>query len=549
MVFLMARPTKLLNSRFPYARKVVPAALRAILGRTEFKRPLRAVDPADLRRLHRAAMTEFEAQIETARAKLKGNVRTLSEQEISAICGEWYRHELADRGSNPGDAAAWDIRRDDLLDQIDRDDDAEPFAPDARWLTQAEGLLLDQHIAACPATIRKTAIGLFFAKLQFAETMLRRAQGDYRPDEYSARFATKAPASPPVARPIAAPAGLTFTVLIDAWATETRPPLKSREKWTATFAGFAALIGHDDATRVAVDDVRRWKQHRLNLGRSPKTVADGIAVMRSTFNWGARNGLLVDKNPFTGMAPKFKKHGLPARDGYTDEQAATVLQAARSESGWLRWVPWLLCLSGARIEEVAELRRRDIRQEGEVWILDIRPSDLRSLKTDQAQRMIPLHPALITEGFLGYVATLPADGPLWPDMKPGRYGTRGSIATKGHSRWVRGTVGITDKRIAPAHSFRHRMEDQLRKARVPTEAHDAITGHDHPRNAGAGYGRGYRGMPDELLKELSQVPSPLPLPTSQGAPTPIAAPRRHRHGPRSDHGGAVAVSALGTAGP
>ena len=46
-------------------------------------------------------------------------------------------------------------------------------------------------------------------------------------------------------------------------------------------------------------------------------------------------------------------------------------------------------------------------------------------------------------------------------------------------------------------------------ARVPPEAQDAIMGHVNPRNAGAGYGRGFREMPGELLKEIGKVPSPL----------------------------------------
>jgi len=49
----------------------------------------------------------------------------------------------------------------------------------------------------------------------------------------------------------------------------------------------------------------------------------------------------------------------------------------------------------------------------------------------------------------------------------------------------------------------------LRISRVPIEAQDAITGRHNPRNTGAGYGRGFRGMPDETLKELRKVPSPL----------------------------------------
>lgn len=53
------------------------------------------------------------------------------------------------------------------------------------------------------------------------------------------------------------------------------------------------------------------------------------------------------------------------------------------------------------------------------------------------------------------------------------------------------------------------MEDELRKVRALPEVQDAITGRHNPRNAGAGYGKGFRGMPAEVLKDLEKVPSPL----------------------------------------
>jgi hypothetical protein len=53
------------------------------------------------------------------------------------------------------------------------------------------------------------------------------------------------------------------------------------------------------------------------------------------------------------------------------------------------------------------------------------------------------------------------------------------------------------------------MEDELRKVRALPEVMDAITGRNNPRNAGAGYGKGFRGMPAEVLSDLRRIPSPL----------------------------------------
>jgi integrase len=503
MVLQMARPFTRPNSRYPVARKVVPAPLRAILGRTEFRRALRGETPAEIRRLNAEAQADFEAQIAVAQAKLDGTVRTLTDKEIEAVCGEWYRTALAEHGDSPGDDERWSNWGDQLLDEFHEDEDGRTFVPRPKSLTEADELLTSQGIAADAATVAKLANRLHTTKLRFCTAMERRQGGDYFPDPNLPKFPSLTPS------PQAAPS-LTFEVLVAAWAAETKPPLKTREKWEAAFRSLAGVIGHDGAHRVTVNDVRQWKEHRQAQGRSNKTIADGIAVYRATWNWGARNGLLPKENPFANMAPRTPKRGPAARDGYDDKQAAKLLTAAREETGWKRWLPWVLAYTGARIEEVAEARTRDVRQESGVWMLDIVPTAERSLKTSQSQRMVPLHPALVHEGFLAYVEALPS-GPLFPDIAPGRYGSRGSVATKAHSRWVR-AKGIADPRIAPAHSWRHRMVDALRRARVPPEAADALTGHDNPRNAGAGYGKGFRGMPDELAKELRKVPAILPLP-------------------------------------
>jgi hypothetical protein len=53
------------------------------------------------------------------------------------------------------------------------------------------------------------------------------------------------------------------------------------------------------------------------------------------------------------------------------------------------------------------------------------------------------------------------------------------------------------------------MKDALRRAEVQTELADALLGHANARNAGRGYGTGYRNLPWILLRALKRVPSPL----------------------------------------
>jgi hypothetical protein len=60
--------------------------------------------------------------------------------------------------------------------------------------------------------------------------------------------------------------------------------------------------------------------------------------------------------------------------------------------------------------------------------------------------MVPLHRALIDEGFLRHVERLPAGSPLFPDLQPDTFGTLKGTATKKHGRWVRKVVASPTQR-------------------------------------------------------------------------------------------------------
>lgn len=304
---------------------------------------------------------------------------------------------------------------------------------------------------------------------------------------------------------------LTAEKLLAAWEAEARPAKSTLKKYRGVFRRLSLFLGFDDVWRITAEDVARFKPARLEAGISPGTVADDVLAAGAVCSWAAKNRLLP-ANPFVGLAPRAARRGPEPRAPYDNAEAKTILKAARTELGWLRWLPWVLAFTGARISELVELKRGDVRQEAGVWIFDIRPHEGRQGKNATFQRMLPVHPALEAEGFLDYVATLPADpkGPLFPTIPPDPAGSRVSPATTRHGEWMREKVGIKDPQKAPAHSWRHRMEDSLRKARVPEEVVDAITGRHNPRNAGADYGWGFRRMPAEVLKELAKVPSPVP---------------------------------------
>jgi integrase len=302
-------------------------------------------------------------------------------------------------------------------------------------------------------------------------------------------------------------------------ATIARVFLNDRER---TAASLARHLGHDDAARVTADDVVSWKEARLAAGKSVKTVANDIGELQPIWTWGRRNRKLTfAENPFSGLAPRPKKRAHGPRGPYTEDDARKLLEAARREkTALLRWLPWLLCFTGCRIAEACQAVREDAKRVGNdgPWYLHVHAEgDGRTLKTVHSERMIPLHPTLIAEGFLNYVQSIPAGSPLFPAVRLDKFGSRGGIATRVHGKWVRRVVGIIDKGKDPAHAWRHRMEDQARRAGIPQNVTDALLGHLNPMNESEGYGRGFRFMPDATAPHVAKLASPLP-------PAPAVAP-------------------------
>jgi integrase len=111
--------------------------------------------------------------------------------------------------------------------------------------------------------------------------------------------------------------------------------------------------------------------------------------------------------------------------------------------------------TGARIVEICQLRSEDIKQIDSIWCIAF-AAEAGSLKNLNSERVVPVHPALIDEGFLKFAATA-GKGPLFPDLSEDRFGRRGGNGTKILGRWIK-ALGIVDKRLAPNHSWRHRTK-------------------------------------------------------------------------------------------
>jgi integrase len=303
---------------------------------------------------------------------------------------------------------------------------------------------------------------------------MERLQRQHRGEPVALPTSVASPSTAPASRP-----KVSIKGLVDVWA-KVRSATKSRslKKYTHRLREFSEYLSHDDALAVTSKDLRGWRDHLKQQGRSAKTINDDcVGVVLTVFRAAAREEV-IPAYPFTSGGFTLKEEsGKPKRRPYSNEEAAGVLNASRKEkSAALRWMPWIMAYTGARVGEVAQLRPEDVKARGQIPYLAITDQgDEQSTKNESSVRDVPLHPALRDEGFLKFVAKAPRGGFLFPDLSGKTQEQRADSGSRVYMRWLRKTVGIKDPRIV-AHSWRHRMEDELREVDAPDEVAHAITG-------------------------------------------------------------------------
>ena len=194
------------------------------------------------------------------------------------------------------------------------------------------------------------------------------------------------------------------------------------------------------------------------------TVNNRLRKLSAFMNWCKTNGYIQD-NPLTGLK-MMTGSAKEARLSFEQHDLTTLLDldALKTEARkhpWRYWIPLLGRYTGARLEELCQLRTDDfVEQQG---ILCIRIDDSRegqNLKNASSRRMLPIHPSLIELGLLRYVESAKATGAhrLFPDLEPVR-GKLGHAPSKWFGRY-KAKRGIDDSKKT-FHSFRHTLIDDL----------------------------------------------------------------------------------------
>jgi integrase len=502
----MARPWKHPKTGIYWLRKRVPEDLRPLVGKLEEKQSLKTKDPAEAKRLHAAKLAEIEAHWEALRrpaTQTPAGITSLTERQAHERAVWVYGYWLNLHKENPSSQTFWRTGLYDSLWQPERPlafdtprqqiDDRLAVGEMEVWCRRhAETVLIARDLEVDDESRRRLEKGIAAAAQRASLVLEKWAQGDFVGAPVPAALDQRGPA--PVEPSV------TFDFLLSGWEAERKPLPKTSYEYKRVIRDLRTFLGHDNAGKVAPADLVRWKSHLLEAGLHAKTIKDAkLAPVRAILQWAVDNHHLGE-NPASRVTIDVKRRAGDGKRSFSDEEAILILTAARAERDpTKRWLPLLSAYSGARIAELSQLRAEDIISVSGVSCMRITP-EAGSLKTVSSERIVPLHPAVIEAGFLQFV-TGAGKGPLFAELKPDAFGSRGGNGTKIIGRWVRG-LGIDDERVSPSHSWRHRFKTLARKHGLAVDVSNAITGH-----AGKTAAEKYGEFPIEALyRELLKIP-------------------------------------------
>jgi len=256
-------------------------------------------------------------------------------------------------------------------------------------------------------------------------------------------------------------------------------------KFLSLIAELNPTIGKSSKTRgMSLDTSVEWSRPRKGriTGRTQHRIWSQV---NHWLDWCRYEGE-IDANPFASVRLEVKIRQQP----YAVPSDAEAKKLVDLNDPAIGKVLLMCLLSGMRAGEAVGLLREDLILKGNLGpFFHVRANSIRLLKTDAAERIVPVHAAL--EPLL---SILPSSGPLFPDLRVNDITKR--FAT------IRKSLGI-DRQGLVFHSTRKWFITQCERTGVPEHFTASIVGHKSARSEnGITYGIYSAGISDEQKRNI-----------------------------------------------
>lgn len=298
-----------------------------------------------------------------------------------------------------------------------------------------------------------------------------------------------------------------------------------------------------------------------------KNYANGLERF---FGW-LKDGGVMTLSPTFGLVTPENRASLP-RDSFEDDEVLNLLRLplftgchSRARcwtegkmlvQGSLYWQYLILLMTGMRPSEVAPLSTRDIGIFDEFAYFDLRPFNarngrvelaaMRTLKTGNAARLVPINPLLIELGLLEHRDEMIKAGcdRLLPDCEPYR-------KPDGRPRWsqeiskswqyVKNQLKIVSRADVTLYSTRHTMAQWIDELNISERTRRRMLGHANGSQSATNYGTNnlltleefkiVNGISNQLIDRVREIVLPPKYAADRGELTlirPTSAASRKR---------------------
>ncbi len=287
----------------------------------------------------------------------------------------------------------------------------------------------------------------------------------------------------------------TLRDVVPSWIARNAPKDNAIGRTERALTLFEQAVGSVPLTELTKAKGAAFVEFLLDPARgwSRKTAANHAACITSLANVAVKVDLL-ERNPLDLTFDK--TIGAKSREPWTDDELRRMFGHSLF-SGRMAEVPhWqdvepsdgralllLLLHTGARIGEIAQLRKEDFQSRNGVTVIRI-TAEAGTVKTQESERVVPLAAHLLADPWFArwLQEILRGTGPAFPSAW-GR--ARGPGDTMGQwFRQFRKAASLPAGALEGAHKFRHWLRSTLAEKHVGEATMDSITGHSAQGSSG-----------------------------------------------------------------
>ena len=270
--------------------------------------------------------------------------------------------------------------------------------------------------------------------------------------------------------------------LVETWKRERQPAKSSQHDMQTSVTLFERVNGPLPYTDITVEHGRKFKEAVIALPRASATKRRLWGMLKALLNV-AKGNAFITANPLDSFTLQLKDDS-SRRGIFTPSELKQLLTILEGDELWITRIG---LYTGARLAEICQLQREDVKEIEGVWHFDIHadPAKGRRVKNKNSSRLVPVHKQLIADGFMERL-----------ESKNGRlFSLTPRAASKRLNRRISEARIADDNKVF--HSLRHTFKTAARRV-MEQEFHDKLTGHAS-QSVGQRYGE-YLDLKEKIDK-------------------------------------------------